>query len=129
MSREALDNFGFQGDLISGNLNKKPPARRSDIINRRHSFDSHVSAEDGLKDKLKSLSHNKTFLLLALSLSGMYFIITGVQFWCTDYIVIVMHMKVSSAYIYFTITCITAPVLGVFIGGVIIQAYGGYNTP
>lgn len=34
---------------------------------------------------LKSLKSNKMYIFIALALSLLYYIITGIQFWLTDY--------------------------------------------
>lgn len=40
-----------------------------------------------LKMQLSTIARNKLFLALTLSLSGLYFVVTGIQFWVTDYMV------------------------------------------
>jgi hypothetical protein len=43
--------------------------------------------EMSLGAQLSSMARNKLFLALTLSLSGLYFVVTGIQFWVTDYMV------------------------------------------
>lgn len=40
-----------------------------------------------LKAQLGTIARNRLFLALTLSLSGLYFVVTGIQFWVTDYMV------------------------------------------
>lgn len=43
--------------------------------------------ELSLGQQLSAMARNKLFLALTLSLSGLYFVVTGIQFWVTDYMV------------------------------------------
>ena len=43
--------------------------------------------------------------------------------------VVIMEIPLISAYIYFAITCLTAPTFGVIAGGLVSQACGGYASP
>ena len=36
---------------------------------------------------IKELFMNPCFILLCLSLDGLYFVITGIQYWITDYLI------------------------------------------
>lgn len=67
--------------------------------------------------------------MLSLAQSGLFFVVTGVQFWLPDYLQNVHNVDAHTASIYFSITSLSAPILGVIIGGVIITHLGGYNTP
>lgn len=37
--------------------------------------------------RVKSVMTNKIYLLLCGSLSGLYFVVTGIQYWISDYII------------------------------------------
>ena len=56
-----------------------------------------------------------------------HFVITGMQFWVSDYMQEVMHLKSSMTYIIYAIVSISAPALGVLTGGFLIQYLGGYT--
>jgi hypothetical protein len=51
-----------------------------------------------------------------LSLSSMYFLVTGIQFWITEYLQEVLLMEKTTVFTYFSLISITAPILGVVIG-------------
>lgn len=70
----------------------------------------------------------KAFILLCISLTFLYFIITGIQFWVSDYLIIVLKAKKETVFITFAIVSITGPVLGIVIGGNVTTALGGYNS-
>ena len=88
--------------------------------------------EDENKQKyfsvIKDLIHNKKYLFTMLGISCMYFIVTGIQFWISDYMREVMNIPSSKVYVMFSIICITAPTLGVLSGGFFIQYLGGYTN-
>jgi len=62
-----------------------------------------------------------------LSVTCLFFVITGVQFWISYYMNIVLGINEQTVFVCFSIVCITAPTLGVIAGGFIIQKFGGYN--
>jgi len=80
-------------------------------------------------ERLKILIKNPVFILLIQALSALYFIITALQYWVTQYLMLVLGLEEAHANIYFSVTCSTAPFLGVAIGGLIFSALGGYNNP
>lgn len=78
---------------------------------------------------MKKLLSNKLYLFLTLSASCLYFVITGLQFWITDYLIIVLKLPESQAFIAYSVLCISAPTTGVLIGGIVIHNLGGYHAP
>ena len=71
---------------------------------------------------------NYNFLLLCTGLTGLYFIVTGIQYWISDYMITELEQSESVVFTSFGIVTITGPVLGVVVGGNIITRFGGYNT-
>jgi len=96
--------------------------------NTRKSSFSKEGSDEPFCQKLKSVTTNKIFVCLCISLSGLYFVVTGIQFWASDYLKIIIEVNEHVVSIYFTTTCFTAPVGGVIVGGIITTAFGGYNT-
>lgn len=62
-----------------------------------------------------------------LAICCLLFIITGIQFWISDYMQVVLQMDPKNVFITFAVVCITAPVFGVLAGGQLIQRLGGYT--
>mmetsp|Transcript_41887 Transcript_41887/g.64108 ORF Transcript_41887/g.64108 Transcript_41887/m.64108 type:complete len:124 (+) Transcript_41887:1396-1767(+) len=62
------------------------------------------------------------------SLTGLYFVVTGVQYWTADYLKNILNVDDHTASIYFSTASLTAPIGGVFLGGVMTSSYGGYNS-
>ena len=68
-------------------------------------------------EKIKVLMDYKVFVYSMLSMSVLIYIITGVQYWVTDYLDAILGIKSQKDRLFlFTIACFTAPVLGVLIG-------------
>ena len=87
--------------------------------------------EDDSKQKIVSvlmdLINNKKYIFTMFAISSLYFVVTGIQFWISDYMQEVMLIPSSKVYVIFAVVCITAPVLGVLLGGIFIQYLGGYT--
>ena len=77
---------------------------------------------------IKELIYNKKYIFTMLGISCMYFVVTGIQFWISDYMREILNIPSSKVYIIFSIICITAPTLGVLSGGFFIQYLGGYTN-
>jgi hypothetical protein len=57
----------------------------------------------------------------------LFFIVTVIQFWVSNYMKDVMKIESHLIFIAFVATCITSPTLGIIIGGYIVQKSGGYE--
>ena len=77
---------------------------------------------------IKDLIFNKKYIFTMVGISCMLFVVTGIQFWISDYMQEVMNIPSSKVYIIFSVVCITAPTLGVLSGGIFIQYLGGYTN-
>jgi sugar phosphate permease len=94
----------------------------------QQSDDDIVDADQTFCQRLCSVISNKTYLLVVLSVSFLYYIITGIQYWVSDYMIIVLQQSEATVFICFGVVSITGPVLGVIIGGNITTYLGGYST-
>lgn len=77
---------------------------------------------------IKDLIKNKKYIFTMYGISCLLFVVTGIQFWISDYMQEVMQIPSSKVYVIFAVICITAPVLGVLLGGIFIQYLGGYTN-
>lgn len=71
---------------------------------------------------------NPVFCGLVFSISGLYFIVTGIQYWVTAYMRTVLGASAELATIYFVFLCFTGPIIGCICGGIVTQIVGGYNS-
>ena len=88
--------------------------------------------QEGVGEQLGQLFGSKLFIILTLSLCGLFFVVTGVQFWITDYATRSkqeggLGADAETVVLVFSIASVTAPVMGVFIGGALIDKQGGYK--
>jgi len=74
---------------------------------------------------LRALLDDKVFIFITLSLTSLYFVITGINFWMTSYFIKVIGATRHQVVITFSICCITAPIMGVLVGGCIVDRFGG----
>lgn len=77
--------------------------------------------------QLKMLFTNRVFVFITLSLCSLYFVVTGIQYWMTMYMVKVLGAEQVSVLVAFIVICTSAPLLGVFTGSYIVDRMGGYK--
>jgi MFS family permease len=82
--------------------------------------------------QLKQLFASSLWLCLTLALCSVYFVVTGVQFWITDYATLAkeeggLGADAQTVVFIFSAASVTGPVLGVFLGGILIDKQGGYK--
>lgn len=71
---------------------------------------------------------NPVFCGLVGTMSGLYFIVTGLQYWMSAYMTNVMGATPELAAIYYVALSFTGPIVGVIVGGIVTQCVGGYNS-
>jgi len=87
------------------------------------------TAKKKRKSALMRLGCNSIYMTTVLGLSCLFFVVTGIQFWVTKYLIVVIGKKQDDVTLAFGVTSITAPIVGVFVGGTIIDKLGGYQGP
>lgn len=75
---------------------------------------------------LYDLLHIPVFCLIVFGLTTVYFVVTGVQYWSTIFMIKSLHASKYLVNGLFVIISGTGPILGVFYGGWLIDRYGGY---
>ena len=70
---------------------------------------------------------NKVFVLTVLGLAALYFVVTGIQFWITQYLVLDLGGDVGVVGAWFVFCSATGPTAGVIVGGQLIDRWGGYQ--
>ena len=75
------------------------------------------------------LVKNGVFVGCTLCISSLYFIVTGIQFWVSDYMLTMIINDKSIVFPGYVICTITAPTLGVLVGGLLSHKVGGYKSP
>ena len=67
------------------------------------------------------------YVSITLGMCAIYFIVTGIQFWMTKYLIEILDLEPLLVNIIFSAISITAPLSGVLVGGTISDKYGGYK--
>lgn len=65
---------------------------------------------------------------MCFSATFLYFVVTGVQFWFSDFMIQVQGLKKEYVFIIFGLVSTTGPVCGVIAGGILSSKLGGYNS-
>ena len=74
------------------------------------------------------LLSNKDFVYLLLTITGIFYIVAGIQYWTANYMITILKINAQVATSFVAIACITGPLSGVLVGGLVTSYYGGYNT-
>ena len=75
----------------------------------------------------KEVLCNPLWVWVCLGLCSMYFIVTGIQFWITAYLIDYLGNDPVQVIFVFSFVSITAPLAGVLIGSTFADRYGGYK--
>lgn len=73
------------------------------------------------------LIKNPVFIFSSLSMTTLFFVITVIQFWGSDYMENVLLIDKKNVFIAFVIVCVTSPTTGVIVGGILSTCLGGYE--
>ena len=79
-----------------------------------------------IKKSIKILS-NPIYISMTFGLCSVYFIVTNIQFWMTAYLIDIIGANPLLVVSVFSFSSITAPLLGILIGGTLSDNYGGYK--
>ncbi|GMH69183.1 hypothetical protein TrST_g2301 [Triparma strigata] len=107
----------------------------SEIDSERQRIDSLWDYIEGGKDasnipiwkQVRILWRSRVLVWTSLGLSALYFVVAGIQFWVTQYLVEVIGVPYSEALGAFTVVSATGPVFGVVFGGWLVDYLGGYK--
>ena len=120
-----------QNDYIGNNsLPSNNASRRNLNSVRRHDPRVDTVELDNIGRYLlqaKIVLKNKLYVTLTLGMSSIYFIVTGIQFWITKYLIEILNADQLVVNIIFSLISITAPLSGVLFGGTVSDRYGGYK--
>ena len=79
-------------------------------------------------DKYYQIIKNPVYLFSCLSITTMLFVSTAVIFWTSDFCLNVLNGTHHQVLLLISVVCVTGPVVGVVLGGVIVQKFAkGYE--
>jgi hypothetical protein len=92
------------------------------ILNRKYTLRKFLK-------NMKEIFSEKVFVFSTIALSTLFFVITAVQYWSTDYMIKVLKVEnQEDVLLTFSILCITSPTLGLILGGWACSFIGGYES-
>ena len=106
------------------------PSRMNQLSNRRYDprIDSVETDDLGRYfSQAKRIFKRPLYISITLGMTSLYFIVTGIQFWITKYLIEILKGDPLFVNLIFSIISITAPLSGVLFGGTISDKYGGYK--
>ena len=121
-NRYLLQNMNLINDLYNNKYGRPSLYSIFSMIDVEEEIGPHKYFE-----VLSKLIKNKSYISTMFGISCSLFVITGMQFWVSDYMQEVIHLESSDTYIIYAIVSISAPTLGVLTGGFLIQYLGGYT--
>ena len=121
-NRYLLQNMNLINDLYNNKYGRPSLYSIFSMIDVDEDFGYHKYFE-----VFGKLIKNKSYISTMFGISCSLFVITGMQFWVSDYMQEVIHFESTEAYIIYAIVSISAPTLGVLTGGFLVQYFGGYT--
>lgn len=103
---------------------------QSEFTDNRRTFHKKATVDQtnvGYTKTIKTIFTKYRFVLCMLTISSLYFVVTGIQFWISDYCRVVLEVPKTYVFIMFASVSITAPTFGVIMGGRISSKLGGYT--
>ena len=115
-----VPNVYFDNDVISVNVKDSNNKEYEKFVRIKEKTEMKFHINNlNFKEKLSLLLSKKVFLFSVLALSVLIYVISGIQYWISDYMNNILLIKsAKNRLFYFTIICFTAPTLGVLIGSI-----------
>ena len=106
------------------NAGNAPKSETVKAITIRHN--KPIKTNSFISQAIEVLS-NHLYLSVTFGLCSIYFIVTGIQFWMTAYLIKIIHGEPIKVVLTFSFTTVTAPLAGILMGGAFADRYGGYK--
>lgn len=112
---------------VNANINQQRMSQNFSVYNEQLAIVANQNS--GFFNNFCKIIKQKVFLFSALALSNLFFIITAIQYWASDYEKNIFRPEdENQIFLSFAIVCITSPTLGLFFGGFISSKTGGYEA-
>ena len=126
--KDLNETFFIEDELIDGHK-KKVINIQSESESESATQEKEISSCSQFGTKLGTIFTNPIYIFCTLTLSSLYFVLTAIQYWASDYLLVELHILDENKRLFsFSIVCLTSPTLGVLIGGAIISLIGGYKS-
>lgn len=124
------DSRLFSKNLFFSSSNQSNPNENLNENNEEESFfeEGIVEHKDSLLKKFFEIIKEKVYLTTCLSITTLLFISTAIIFWAPDFGLVILKADHDVVLGGFVIVSLSGPVLGIIIGGSLVQKYaGGYE--
>lgn len=112
----------------SQNLDVKVPSKTIDEDNESIFGEGEIEGKESVFKKFGLIVKEPVYIFTCIAITTLLFISTAVIFWASDFAINVIHADNSQVFKMFVIVSLTGPVLGIIIGGAIVEKYaGGYE--
>ena len=111
------DNIGKEKSLAQIKMEKKKMKEQSKYAN----FILFLK-------QLPKILCTKIFIFMSIGNTVAFFGMRVIQFYADKYMELVLVVNKNVKFIYYTILCLTGPILGVLIIGIVMQKIGGYGS-
>ena len=136
-NKNNINTINYNNNIVNNNNNFTVPhgsnasfPRNSRMSKRKLNprIDSiETSNIHGFLFQTKQVLTTPLYVSITCGLCSIYFIVTGIQFWMTKYLIEILEAEPLLVNIIFSIISITAPLFGVLVGGAFSDKYGGYK--
>ena len=99
-----------------------------DTISLLTSSQQTSTAKIDVWQELLTLFHTPVYICVVLCLSALFFVVTGIQYWVTLFLVTNTQDSIFVIHLSYLFCAGTGPFLGVMFGGYIIDKTGGYSN-
>eukprot|EP00316_Scyphosphaera_apsteinii_P000608 CAMPEP_0119309240 /NCGR_PEP_ID=MMETSP1333-20130426/14405_1 /TAXON_ID=418940 /ORGANISM="Scyphosphaera apsteinii, Strain RCC1455" /LENGTH=553 /DNA_ID=CAMNT_0007313177 /DNA_START=38 /DNA_END=1696 /DNA_ORIENTATION=+ len=96
----------------------------SGVVTSKHCC---LQANNGRVGPVQQLLKSPTYILTVSALSTLFFVVCGIQFWVSAYLIKVLNAEKEMVVVSFAIVSIAAPLSGVYVGGAVVDRLGGYK--
>ncbi|TDH73492.1 hypothetical protein CCR75_007426 [Bremia lactucae] len=108
------------------------PSENSSELNEPSFQSTDVHEEEESKSRWSNLwllLQHRVYVFVVMGLSGLFFVVAGVQFWTTLYLETNTEDSTYEIHLSYLLVSGTGPIMGVFFGGWLIDQCGGYSGP
>lgn len=114
-------DINVSGDFVAADINEYELIHLQKLAEQEEQV-----RELSFGKKLYYVLSNVDFILFMLGLVGLFFIVTGIQFWVTDYFSTVLGTTQTQAYLIYISVGALGPLMGVIVAGQVFDRIGGY---
>ena len=119
----SIDNDSIKDKVIN---DIKSDNNNSKLINIKNQLKNKIK-EISFCTKVKLIFSEPLFIFCVLTMSMLYFIVTFIQYWGSDYMLIALDVQDEKQRLFaFSLVCLSSPTIGLVIGGLIVDRLGGY---